>query len=103
MTMARFKPNQEIVCVVPRSGWHKTILSWIERIGIKNKFHGYGPDTNEIVTVECYSDGVNVLLKEYPKTFPPHNGRYGYNEACFEALADISELTEILEHQTQDL
>lgn len=97
----RFRRNQEIVCTVPRSGWHRSILSWLERIGLKSMFHGYGPDKNEIVTVESYdSNGTNILLKEYAKVFSKGR-RYAYNEIYFEPVADISELTEILEQQPE--
>lgn len=79
----RFKKGQQIVCISPGD--------WRYSDGSKAP----GPKRNEIVTVYGYDLPNSVLLYEYME-----DGE-GYNEIRFEPLMDISELTEILNHEPQ--
>lgn len=98
----RFKKGQQVVCAVNGKWIFKnTSLSFWRRLFIKLR-HGWGPKLNEIVTVAGYSDcRVYIYLMEY--RLREHDAEYCFNETHFEPLADISELTEILEHQTQEI
>lgn len=81
--MARFKVGQKLVCI------KKVPKNWKDGLGkIKD-----GPIYLEEVTCAGYNRKFDygVILAEYP-----HN-KQGYNEARFEPIMDISELTEILE------
>lgn len=93
--MARFKPGQQVVCVRP----DKNFKSYLT-----GKSHNFGPKNNEIVTIESYPSKWPgfVMLKEYVRN-PFTGNKSCYEEKWFEPLMDITELTEILEHQTQEI
>lgn len=61
-----------------------------------------GPKYNEIVTISGYYDNC-VHLSEYNICENGYFGINSYYEYNFEPLMDITELTEILEHQTQEI
>jgi hypothetical protein len=86
--MARFKPNQSVVCVID--------APW----AYKNVNVNFGPKYGDIVTVESYRDSQYLILKEHK--FDPTDGmRIGFDEEFFEPLADISELESILKEQPE--
>jgi len=76
----KFKKEQQIVCI-KRDAW----------VGRFNKLVMCGPLFNEVVTVSGYSSEGYVTLYEHP------NGGFGFNETRFAPLADITEITALLE------
>lgn len=90
--MARFKPGQEVVCV--KEGLYFSSLH--------KKHHSTGPKYGDIVTVDGYHpDGSDyIYLKEWPTSIGFTTT--SWYEGNFKELMDITELTEILEHQTEE-
>ena len=86
--MARFKPRQQVVCV--KKNW----------VDINGKRGAPGPKYNEIVTVEKYDDEPYMFLIEH-KHINYKGQVHTYNENCFEPLADISELEELLKAEPE--
>lgn len=88
----RFKPGQKVICI--------RAIDWVydnQTFSAKP----IGPKKDEIVTVWQYNpdDETYIILSEYRK----HQSGWmqSFEEKNFEPLMDISELTAILEHQTQ--
>lgn len=82
----RFKPGQKVVC--------RKEDTWISIITGKV---ATGPKFNEVCTVDHYDEHTRgfVALSEFPEATAPFTGKT-FNEKWFEPLADISELTELL-------
>lgn len=83
--MSRFKPGQKIVCC---------------KVGLWTDCFR-GPEFNEIVTLSCYvpDDPEYIRLVEY--YIDIDNNGLAFIERAFEPLAEISELTSILESEPQ--
>lgn len=82
----RFKKGQEVVCIA--SGL------WVCGCGA---LHHKGPKTNEVVTCDGYSPtGEAIYVSEYPTIADCDGTRNAFKEHLFQPLADISELTELL-------
>ncbi len=86
----RFKPGEQVVCI--RANNNK----WIY-----NGMLFTGPKHGEIVTISSYNGGDCVHLVEYSICENGYFGINSYYEHNFEPLMDITELTEILEQQTE--
>lgn len=88
----RFEPGKKVVCI-NKNSWPL----------------GFGPDFNEIVTVQHY--GIFKLpfnphthwlaFEEYQELDQSDGLRIGYAAKYFRPIADISELTAILESEPQ--
>lgn len=88
--MRLFQNGQKVVCVHPTGMW----------LGVFP-----GPFYGDIVTVDRYSEihKSSIELKEYPVSFVGNDLPDAYAQVWFKPLADISELTEILEQQPQEI
>lgn len=85
----RFHIGQELVCI--SNG------AWVEE---GNQRKGIGPKYSEIVTVDSYFNDYALHLVGYNTIW--HNGkRVAFTENNFAPLMDISELEEILQHESQ--
>lgn len=100
--MARFKKGQEVVCIatgdwyiVNRQPWYRKILNKIFSL------NSICPKTNEIVTVEFYSNDIYIALKEYQQL--RDGKRICFHEDNFYPVANIAELTDILESQPAEV
>lgn len=89
--MARFKLGQKVVCITNTDSW------WCD---VRKIYTDLYPRYNEVYTVAGYSDefdshyGYGIFLEEIGMS-PELN----FGENNFEPLADISELTEILQKE----
>lgn len=96
--MSRFRIGQKVVCRYPGK---RRIISGTNNYG--DKMYGLVPGFNEIVTVIGYSPvHVNsIMLVEYSDFVPPQTVPNCFEDRAFEPLADITELTSILEAQPE--
>jgi len=92
--MARFKKGQQVVCVAKNPDWRfspplvKTYLWGFIRRTITKAF---GPQYNEVVTCDGYSDGFHMFISEYDcKTDVGVRPAWGENN--FEPLIEDAEL-----------
>jgi hypothetical protein len=86
--MQRFKPGQKIICTHPTGLWLGVIP---------------GPFPRDVVTVSKYSvvhPGC-IELEEYPHSRAGKGYELpdGFSQMWFEPLADINEITEILQRE----
>lgn len=84
----RFKIGEQVVCLKK---------SWVIH---PSKEPTNGPAFHEIVTVHSYDSTATLMLVEY-RYDPRYGKECNFPEDCFAPLADISELTSILEQQPE--
>lgn len=92
--MSKFKPGQQVVCI-KQGEWRNSQT--------KMKIYNWGPRYGEIVTVFQYDPEFpdSIELVEHPVS--PNGKECSFKERDFAPLMDISELTEILKHETQEV
>lgn len=88
--MARFRVNQEVVCVQ---------ADWFDAVTFNST--PYGPMVGEIITVAGYNTFNGFLFcrfKEYPD-LADDGDFYYYHEDNFEPVADITEMKAMLKQE----
>lgn len=88
----RFKKGQQIVCI-KRDHW---------KLLDGSLSPNPCPKYNEQVTCDGYFGDCLLYLEEYD-IYTDRGHRMRYSDANFAPLADISEQTEILKHETQEV
>jgi hypothetical protein len=93
----RFKKGQQIVCVAKR-GWEyemPIVKKYFFGLFTKTINRAYGPEFNEVVTCNGYSNNKYIYLKEYSSD-PISKLIPTYHEISFEPLISDEELAEEL-------
>jgi len=84
--MQRFQKGQQVICTHPTGMWLGVIP---------------GPFKGDIVTIVKYSSihGDSIELEEYPVSRTGRTMPECFTQVWFEPVADINELTEVLERE----